>query len=845
MKKIIYLICNLILLIAQTQASNDLIPLKIGVYENPPKIFTDENGAVSGFWADIVNYIARNEDWDIEWVSGTWEQCLERLENNEIDIMVDVAFNAERAEKFIFQKETTLMSWSRLYTSKGIALQSIFDLEGKSVAGLKGSYNLEGSEGFIDMLRKFKVNCEIIEKNDYTEVFKAIDTGEVFGGITNKDFGSRFENEYKVERTSLIFQPAELLFAFAPGSVRTPELINIIDKHIMELKKEQNSIYYKSLDKYLGGVRKEVIFPFWIRLLVSIILFLALMSFLFNWSLKYEVKQKTRELRLYIAELKKAEDELKKTRDELEIKVKHRTTELQNVNTQLQKANLRLEEASRLKSQFLANMSHELRSPLNSIIGFTGIMIQGLSGELNDEQKKQLGMVYESSRHLLGLINDILDLSKIEAGRVKINFEDMNVPELVNMVQKMISPLVEEKGLELNMEIASNIPKIICNDRNRIKQVLINLLSNSIKFTAKGRISLSCSLSETNDALLFTVNDTGIGIKEENLGSIFEEFTQVETVKNAKPEGTGLGLAISKKMIEMMGGRIWVESEFGVGTRFYFTIPLTSQSGKKAIIKDTFAPPDPDRKLILTIDDEEQSQVLLRTYLKNAGYEVIQAYNAREAMKAAVEYKPFAITLDIIMPGKDGWEIMEMLKDNPSTRDIPIICITALDNKDMGLSLGAIEYMVKPIDSELLIRELRRLEKQFYISKVLIIDDNPHDVDLMGEFLNEYKYFTLQKAYGGLEGLQKIRVEKPDLIILDLIMPDMDGFKVIRQLKKDESTKGIPIIIVSAKKLDKEEREYLNSKIEGIILKGEFNKNQLLTDIVSLIKKIEKNYIKD
>jgi signal transduction histidine kinase/CheY-like chemotaxis protein len=842
MKYRIFFLIIIFFTILNAETITDEIHLKVGIYENAPKIFSEDNGEASGFWSEIINYIAKEESWELEWVKGNWEECLQRLESGEIDLLPDVAYNNERAVKYIFQKETTLLSWSRLYTRKGINIQTVFDLEGKKIAGLKGSYNLEGSEGLRELLNDFKINGQIFEMNSYIEVFEALDKGEVFAGVTNKDFGSRFENDYRVERTPIIFQPAGLYFAFSRKSEITSELIRKVDETVISLKDDKNSIYYKSLDKYLGGDREVSRFPLWAQITIAIILFLVLISVFFIWILKYEVNQKTYELRLFIIKLKKAEENLTKYRDQLEILVEKRTAELNEVNNELLKANLSLEEASKLKSQFLANMSHELRSPLNSIIGFSGIMIQGLAGELNEEQKKQLGMVYESAKHLLGLINDILDLSKIEAGKIKIYNEDMNIPALIDIVDKMMAPLATEKGLKLRCEISENTPEIIHNDRNRIKQVLINLLSNSVKFTVSGEIILSCKVTVDKRSVQFTVADSGIGIPADKQQTVFEEFTQIETLNNSKPSGTGLGLAISRKMVKMMAGEIWLESQFGIGTEFHFTIPVnkaeeglsefSEYSEKKIEI-------DASRKLILTIDDEEQSQKILDVYLSEAGYQIIQAYNYNEAIEFSTKYQPFAITLDIVMPGRDGWEIMEELKRNPGTRHIPIICISMLDNRNLSISMGAVEYLVKPVNSKRLLRELEQLKKQYPIKNILIIDDNPADLLLVQEYLAQSNEFNVVSAQNGKSGIEKIEQRKPDLIILDLMMPEMDGFEVITHLKAEEETKDIPVIIVSAKELDKEELIFLQQRIQGIISKDRFDEKQVLDDILSLIKRIE------
>ena len=544
-------------------------------------------------------------------------------------------------------------------------------------------------------------------------------------------------------------------------------------------------------------------------------------------------------------------EQLNQHRDHLEELVKERTRELEEKTVEV-------EQATRHKSQFLANMSHELRTPLNSIIGFTGIILQGIVGELNDEQKKQLNMVYDSAKHLLGLINDILDLSKIEAGKIEIIPAQFEVKELLQTVEKMVSPMIEEKDLTLEVAISEEVPQTIYNDKNRIKQVLINLLSNATKFTESGEISLALrtsmldpgssledfkkeelsSIQHPVSGIVFSVSDTGIGIKPEHLPDIFDEFKQIEGPLKEKPAGTGLGLAISRKIVEMMGGRIWAESEYGKGAHFQFAIPIReiTKAKKPPIILPEAL--DLSKKLVLTIDDEVEAQEILKTYLKSEGYEVIQAYNSMEAMELAKKFHPFAITLDIIMPGKDGWDILHELKKDPQTEGIPVICISILDNREMGLSLGAIEYMVKPIKKAQLMEELQRLEKRFRIYDILVVDDEPQAVELLAQYLNEADNYTVSKAYGGQEALSRVKKSRPDLIILDLMMPEVDGFEVIRHLKRSEETKDIPIIIVSAKKLTQEEIEYLNNNIEKIIRKGHFSREELLKDIKRALEKI-------
>lgn len=319
---------------------------------------------------------------------------------------------------------------------------------------------------------------------------------------------------------------------------------------------------------------------------------------------------------------------------------------------------------------------------------------------------------------------------------------------------------------------------------------------------------------------------------------MFDEFRQIEGPLKGKTAGIGLGLAISKKIVEMMGGRIWAESEYGKGSCFQFVIPIEEFTAAKrpaAIPPETL---DLSKKLVLTIDDEYEAQEILKIYLKSEGYEVIQAYNAMEAMVLARKYHPFAITLDIVMPGKDGWDILDELKKDLQTEGIPVICISTSDNRELGLALGVFEYLVKPIEKDQLINELKRLEKHFSIYDILIVDDEPQAVELLTQFLSGEGNYMVRKAYGGEEGLSRVNESRPDLMFLDLMMPDMDGFEVIRHLKKSEKTKGIPIIIVSAKELTQEEIEYLSNSIERIIRKGNFTKEDLLRDIKRALEKI-------
>lgn len=510
---------------------------------------------------------------------------------------------------------------------------------------------------------------------------------------------------------------------------------------------------------------------------------------------------------------------------------------------ELDEKNQQLQELDRLKSQFLANMSHELRTPLNSIIGFTGIILQGLSGEISNEQRKQLGMVYDSGKHLLSLINDVLDLSRIAAGKMEVSPEVFCLAEVIDSVISMLTPLAKNKDLKV---VATNLPGAdfeIYSDKNKVKQILINLLNNAIRYTERGQIEVNTNFPPQGDEIEINVSDTGMGIKKEALGYIFDEFRQAEGTVVRDQGGVGLGLSICKKLMKLLKGRIWVESEYGVGSKFTFSLPLRMPA-VKPVVPAVRKKGEVTKPLILTVEDDPKAQEMLRIYLEDNDYEVVQAYTGREAIKLAKEYKPYAITLDVIMPSRDGWDILQELKSTPETAGIPVIIVSIVDNRELGLSMGAIEYLVKPVEGDELIRALSSIEGQngIRIDKVLIVDDNPAHVELIAKLLSDPQVNskTLFKAYGGAEGVELANRYRPDLIILDLIMPQVDGFEVIKRLRRGKTTRDIPILVVTAKELSKEEEEFLRENIQYIMVKGKLTKEELLRSVKKTLKRVRK-----
>lgn len=566
--KSILLVLTILILISAgnvTANADDQSSIRIGLYQNQPKIFTDDKGNAAGFWTDIIEYIAQQEGWNIQYVPGTWTDCLNRLEAGVIDIMPDVAYSAEREAKYAFSHETVYTSWSRVYTKPGTDINSILDLKGKNIAVLKGSVNVEGPDGIKKLIESYSINCTFMEADSYAEVFELVKNGKADACVASKDFGYRNEDKYNLIRTAIIFQPSQLYFAFPRNSVKTPGLIDKIDQQIRALKQDNNSVYYRSLDKWLsvGPAEKQVI-PGWLFWVLGAIGGLVILLAGGSYLLRLQVASRTRALTAEIAARNRTEVQLSKYRGHLEELVKERTSELAV-------AKECAESADRLKSAFLATMSHELRTPLNSIIGFTGILQQEMVGPLNEEQKKELGMVRDSSSHLLNLINDVLDISKIEAGQLKVDSSPCDMKTAVNKVIQTTQVLADKKGVTLEAEIKPEVGTIT-SDQRRVEQIILNLMSNAIKFTDKGKIRVECYVERME--VVTRVTDSGIGIKAEDLGQIFKPFYQIDSGIIRQREGTGLGLSICKKLLDLLGGRIWAESEWGKGSIFSFTLPL-------------------------------------------------------------------------------------------------------------------------------------------------------------------------------------------------------------------------------------------------------------------------------
>jgi len=484
---------------------------------------------------------------------------------------------------------------------------------------------------------------------------------------------------------------------------------------------------------------------------------------------------------------------------------------------QLRDSNLKLQEASKHKSMFLANMSHELRTPLNAIIGFSELLSDATPQQFDDATRRRfLSQIVTSGKHLLSLINDILDLSKVEAGQMELRVESVSIADVVEQVMRTVEPLVTKKGVQLQADGAD--AGMVRADAGKVKQMLLNLVSNAIKFTPEGG-SITISAARRTRAVEISVADSGIGIAEADQAQIFQEFHQVEGGPGRRHEGTGLGLALTKRFAALHGGDVKFRSQLGRGSVFTLTLPFEEALVKAEPQPVAVAKANEHGPLVLVVEDDASAAELLTRQLATAGYRTAVARTGAEALAKAKGLEPAAITLDIILPGLDGWEVMTRLKGDPATAHIPIVVVSVLDNAELGMALGAMDYLVKPVDMKVLISRLKAFAPVKERLQVLVVDDDDASREWLARAL-EPAGFDVLSASGGKRGIAMARSRNPDLVLLDLMMPEVNGFDVVEALRTYESTRHTPILILTAATLSQREKQKLNGQVSEILSRG-------------------------
>lgn len=526
------------------------------------------------------------------------------------------------------------------------------------------------------------------------------------------------------------------------------------------------------------------------------------------------VRQQNTDLLRTLDELRERQEELARLNRELE----DTNRGVVALYAELDERADHLRRADEVKTRFLSNMTHEFRTPLNSILALTRLLMDHVDGELLPEQERQIFFIRKSAENLSELVNDLLDLAKVEAGKVVVRPTEFEVRNLFGALRGMLRPLLLNTSVNLVFDDPEGVPRLI-NDEGKVSQILRNFISNALKFTEQGEVRVSARLSGDGAKVVFSVADTGIGIAPGHQTVIFQEFAQIESALQRKVRGTGLGLPLSKKLAELLGGSISVTSEPGIGSTFSAEIPLV-YANDRSFSEVVLAPElDQERLPVLVVEDEIESRMLYEKYLRGTAFQPVAARTLREARSLLETIHPAAIVLDIVLRDEEAWEMLPHLKNNPQTSDIPVLVITNLDERQKAMSLGADAFSPKPVERRWLLDRLHKFTGRSAPQKVLLIDDEEVSRYLLRQLFPSPPVKVIE-ASGGVEGLRFARDEQPQLILLDLLMPDPNGLEVLERLRADPQIASIPVVISSSKPLDESERARLRELGAGYLPKS-------------------------